>query len=184
MFAAGFGVRGALSGVKWRTRRGDARVRDEDLHGGAGQVRGPAEALPRSHAEDLREARHDQHRLLDSRPTRRTPRTRSSTSSRTRIARPRRRAGRIFGADPAWQAVVKESQKDGPPDDQGRVGLPEPDRLFTDQVARAGKRRDWGWGGWRGAPEATSASILPFASEPPAPHSEHPASWLASDTSC
>ena len=49
--------------------------------------------VPRPHDADLREARHDQHRLLDAAGSARWPRTRWSTSWRTTAARRARRAG-------------------------------------------------------------------------------------------
>ena len=44
-----------------------------------------------------------------------------------------------FNADPEWQKAKAESEVGGTDRDEGGVGVPEPDRLFADQVGPAAR---------------------------------------------
>ena len=79
----------------------------------AGQDEGAARPLPRPHQQAVREARHDDHRLLERRPIRKEAERSSSTSSPSPARKRPTRVGRRSRHDPEWKEAKAESEKDG-----------------------------------------------------------------------
>ena len=112
-FVAGAGVHELVSPALAAHAAGEPGVRDPHLHRAARKARGLEDALPRPHHQELQQARHDEHRAISSRRTRRSTRTRSSTSSPTRAAKTAKKNWAAFNADPEWVKAKAESEADG-----------------------------------------------------------------------
>ena len=79
-----------------------------------GKLERPAQALPRPHAAHLREARHDQHRLLDAGGRAAVAEHDGLSAGAPEPRRAARQNWKEFASDPEWKKVASESQVNGP----------------------------------------------------------------------
>ena len=121
------------------------RLRAADLHGDERQSRPAQRPLPRSHTEAVREARHDERRLLGRRV--KEPEGADDTLIYILAHKSVDAAKASFDAfrkDPDWIKAKGESEREGGrlADGQGRrqVGILEGDRLLADSVEPPGRR--------------------------------------------
>ena len=106
-------ILGALQGLRSpRTRPRGPSVRDPHVLHASRPPRCPAQALSRAHHEDVREARHDECRVLDIEDSPANENTLIYVISHA--SREQAKANwAAFSADPEWQKISADSQKDG-----------------------------------------------------------------------